>query len=202
MFTLKGCQAAKSLLPAKIGPMSPCDRIAKMCIENICLYVFTFSLAGWWWHCFLIGQKAAECRSPFIEHCVLAGVTMPLPAMSSMAFLLLAATRSLVWHGPIRKGAVILVLLLWTFEGRCFTWCNVCFRIWITYQLNIPLVVKSWISQVNKYNTSTNCLFFFFSLLHLRKDDRDYALKQIEGTGISMSACREIAVSRILLLHW
>ncbi len=28
-----------------------------------------------------------------------------------------------------------------------------------------------------------------------RKDDKDYALKQIEGTGISMSACREIAVS-------
>ena len=31
---------------------------------------------------------------------------------------------------------------------------------------------------------------------HIRRDDtRDYALKQIEGTGISMSACREIAVS-------
>ena len=28
-----------------------------------------------------------------------------------------------------------------------------------------------------------------------RTDKRDYALKQIEGTGISMSACREIAVS-------
>ena len=26
-------------------------------------------------------------------------------------------------------------------------------------------------------------------------DGREYALKQIEGTGISMSACREIAVS-------
>lgn len=26
-------------------------------------------------------------------------------------------------------------------------------------------------------------------------DPRDYALKQIEGTGLSMSACREIAVS-------
>lgn len=33
------------------------------------------------------------------------------------------------------------------------------------------------------------CLFLF-----CRKDDKDYALKQIEGTGISMSACREIAV--------
>lgn len=28
-------------------------------------------------------------------------------------------------------------------------------------------------------------------------DGREYALKQIEGTGISMSACREIAVSHI-----
>lgn len=27
------------------------------------------------------------------------------------------------------------------------------------------------------------------------KDTKDYALKQIEGTGLSMSACREIAVS-------
>lgn len=26
-------------------------------------------------------------------------------------------------------------------------------------------------------------------------NDKDYALKQIEGTGLSMSACREIAVS-------
>uniref|UniRef100_A0A8C6T906 Cyclin-dependent kinase 8 n=1 Tax=Neogobius melanostomus TaxID=47308 RepID=A0A8C6T906_9GOBI len=30
------------------------------------------------------------------------------------------------------------------------------------------------------------------------KDDKDYALKQIEGTGISMSACREIALLREL----
>lgn len=28
-------------------------------------------------------------------------------------------------------------------------------------------------------------------------DTKDYALKQIEGTGLSMSACREIAVSRL-----
>uniref|UniRef100_A0A8C1KTY7 Cyclin-dependent kinase 19 n=1 Tax=Cyprinus carpio TaxID=7962 RepID=A0A8C1KTY7_CYPCA len=27
------------------------------------------------------------------------------------------------------------------------------------------------------------------------KDEKEYALKQIEGTGISMSACREIAVT-------
>lgn len=32
-----------------------------------------------------------------------------------------------------------------------------------------------------------------------RKDDKDYALKQIEGTGISMSACREIAVRTVLV---
>lgn len=32
------------------------------------------------------------------------------------------------------------------------------------------------------------------------KDDKDYALKQIEGTGISMSACREIAVSEALVV--
>ena len=32
---------------------------------------------------------------------------------------------------------------------------------------------------------------FFFS----RDDPKEYALKLIEGTGISMSACREIAVS-------
>jgi cyclin-dependent kinase 8/11 len=31
-----------------------------------------------------------------------------------------------------------------------------------------------------------------------RKDEKEYALKQIEGTGISMSACREIAVSGYL----
>nr|XP_044613113.1 cyclin-dependent kinase 19 isoform X3 [Equus asinus] len=29
------------------------------------------------------------------------------------------------------------------------------------------------------------------------KDEKEYALKQIEGTGISMSACREIAINRI-----
>lgn len=29
---------------------------------------------------------------------------------------------------------------------------------------------------------------------------KDYALKQIEGTGLSMSACREIAVSTLKAL--
>ena len=35
---------------------------------------------------------------------------------------------------------------------------------------------------------------FFFS----RADQKEYALKQIEGTGLSMSACREIALLREL----
>ena len=39
-------------------------------------------------------------------------------------------------------------------------------------------------------------MFFFYS-----EDKRDYALKQIEGTGISMSACREIAVSATVYYH-
>lgn len=34
-----------------------------------------------------------------------------------------------------------------------------------------------------------------FFVFICRKDEKEYALKQIEGTGISMSACREIAVS-------
>lgn len=38
-------------------------------------------------------------------------------------------------------------------------------------------------------------LFFYL----YRKDEKEYALKQIEGTGISMSACREIAVSDSVL---
>ncbi len=40
--------------------------------------------------------------------------------------------------------------------------------------------------------TFSNVVFVFY-----RKDEKEYALKQIEGTGISMSACREIAVSYI-----
>ena len=34
-----------------------------------------------------------------------------------------------------------------------------------------------------------------FSMFLFSKDSNDYALKQIEGAGISMSACREVAVS-------
>ena len=37
-----------------------------------------------------------------------------------------------------------------------------------------------------------------FSSLSFRSDKQDYALKQIEGTGISMSACREISLLREL----
>lgn len=33
------------------------------------------------------------------------------------------------------------------------------------------------------------------SELKSRPDTKDFGLKQIEGTGLSMSACREIAVS-------
>lgn len=32
-------------------------------------------------------------------------------------------------------------------------------------------------------------------------DKKDYALKQIEGTGLSMSACREIAVRNAIITH-
>jgi hypothetical protein len=42
-------------------------------------------------------------------------------------------------------------------------------------------------------------IVFIYCLLNpcltISSDTREYALKQIEGTGISMSACREIAVS-------
>lgn len=43
-----------------------------------------------------------------------------------------------------------------------------------------------------------------FFLFICRKDEKEYALKQIEGTGISMSACREIAVSgyKYLFCYW
>lgn len=37
--------------------------------------------------------------------------------------------------------------------------------------------------------------------LFCSSDTKDYALKQIEGTGLSMSACREIAVSNLYYLH-
>ena len=33
-------------------------------------------------------------------------------------------------------------------------------------------------------------------IFSFRTDPKEYALKQIEGAGLSMSACREIAVSK------
>lgn len=38
------------------------------------------------------------------------------------------------------------------------------------------------------------------SELKSRPDTKDFGLKQIEGTGLSMSACREIAVSFLIAL--
>lgn len=38
------------------------------------------------------------------------------------------------------------------------------------------------------------------SELKSRPDTKDFGLKQIEGTGLSMSACREIAVSCLIVL--
>lgn len=56
-----------------------------------------------------------------------------------------------------------------------------------------PLLIKPSKTKSLFCWPSNNVLIFSFSL-H-RKDEKEYALKQIEGTGISMSACREIAVS-------
>lgn len=42
------------------------------------------------------------------------------------------------------------------------------------------------------FNDDENPYFYF------RDDQKEYALKQIEGTGLSMSACREIALLREL----
>ena len=39
-----------------------------------------------------------------------------------------------------------------------------------------------------------SCIYYDVLLVCV-SDDKEYALKLIEGTGISMSACREIAVS-------
>lgn len=39
------------------------------------------------------------------------------------------------------------------------------------------------------------------SELKSRPDTKDFALKQIEGTGLSMSACREITVGFLILLY-
>lgn len=63
---------------------------------------------------------------------------------------------------------------------------------------------------MNKFEIYVFKIFVYMNILWLlslvlipcfdfvRSDPKDYALKQIEGTGISMSACREIAVSYFL----
>lgn len=70
--------------------------------------------------------------------------------------------------------------LLWVGICNCFSlqsdqYCNP----WFFLCPQLPVM------QYNYYITCFVC----------SEDKRDYALKQIEGTGISMSACREIAVS-------
>lgn len=57
---------------------------------------------------------------------------------------------------------------------------------------------KSWL-EYNKYHLVFN---FILSFYLYRNDEKEYALKQIEGTGISMSACREIAVSNQFCLFF
>lgn len=43
-------------------------------------------------------------------------------------------------------------------------------------------------------NIQNRTLAYEFTPFLRSSDTKDYALKQIEGTGISMSACREVAV--------
>lgn len=54
--------------------------------------------------------------------------------------------------------------------------------------------------RVGVYVWKSLCIWQDLFVSLCRKDEKEYALKQIEGTGISMSACREIAVSRCGLL--
>lgn len=67
----------------------------------------------------------------------------------------------------------------------------------------MPEQISSRLMLKNANNSVLFCLFIkvapIFFYLH-RKDEKEYALKQIEGTGISMSACREIAVSDIIII--
>ena len=43
--------------------------------------------------------------------------------------------------------------------------------------------------------------FLFRNAIDFSNDGKEYALKLIEGTGISMSACREIAVRTVIMSH-
>ncbi len=45
-------------------------------------------------------------------------------------------------------------------------------------------------------------LYHHYRNFIIYRDGKEYALKQIEGTGISMSACREIAVSLVNTLYF
>ena len=45
------------------------------------------------------------------------------------------------------------------------------------------------------YQFAGTCIEKNYFVSNRSDDPKDYAIKQIEGTGISMSACREIAVS-------
>jgi len=54
---------------------------------------------------------------------------------------------------------------------------------------------KEKIRKLKWYNFCVNFQDLFFWNWIFRSDSKEYALKQIEGAGLSMSACREIAVS-------
>ena len=73
---------------------------------------------------------------------------------------------------------------------------NTCEK-WSVYQICGLYLFIFYITK-NAHKFSFICILK--SLCFCRKDDKDYALKQIEGTGISMSACREIAVSEALFI--
>ncbi|XP_069058330.1 cyclin-dependent kinase 8 isoform X3 [Pleurodeles waltl] len=60
------------------------------------------------------------------------------------------------------------------------------------------LGINSWLVSPQKGLPHGNVRLASYTETLVRKDDKDYALKQIEGTGISMSACREIALLREL----
>ena len=69
---------------------------------------------------------------------------------------------------------------------------NHIFKIKITFCCH--LTHWSWLPiTIHLFNRGLTLVYLV--LFFLRNDGREYALKQIEGTGISMSACREIAVS-------
>ncbi|XP_060023857.1 cyclin-dependent kinase 19 isoform X1 [Lagenorhynchus albirostris] len=65
--------------------------------------------------------------------------------------------------------------------------CTLSCRVYHTSLCEIPGGLRVWTSSVGGSR-----------LFSRRKDEKEYALKQIEGTGISMSACREIALLREL----